>query len=201
MRNSLRITIGAVLSSVTLTTAACSGPARSGTHHGFMPSDTVGAVSDSGIHVGQLTEIYVSFPSNSAAGPVHVLSVRLVDLAPNVHVQATEAFRVRGLPGLPSSGQVIYGTRSAGCPRNYLGPQPVTAITLAPHKAGHWIATILLTVTAPGSYHFSKAKITYTVDGVKNWQYQDLGLVVSYTDPPRPELAHIYRQDDGCDAL
>jgi hypothetical protein len=118
-----------------------------------------------------------------------------------VHVQATEAFRVRGLPGLPSSGQVIYGTRSAGCPRNYLGPQPVTAITLAPHKAGHWIATILLTVTAPGSYHFSKAKITYTVDGVKNWQYQDLGLVVSYTDPPRPELAHIYRQDDGCDAL
>ena len=86
---------------------------------------------------------------------------------PGVQVEATDAFRVRGLPSLPSSGQAIFGTQSAGCPKNYFGPQPVKAITLEPHKAGHWIARILLTVTAPGTYHFGRARITYELTGVR----------------------------------
>jgi hypothetical protein len=150
-----------------------------------MPAATrTGLVTISGVHVGVLTSIAVSFPSNSAAGTVHVRSVELVDPSPGVHMQGTAAFRVQGLPGLPPSGQEDFGTRSPGCPKNYLGPRPVTAITLAPHKTGHWIAQILFTVSAPGTYHFGKAKIFYTVGGVRTWQYESLGLAIRYDDPP-----------------
>jgi len=116
---------------------------------------------------------------------------------PGVQVEATDAFRVRGLPSLPSSGQAIFGTQSAGCPKNYLGPQPVKAITLEPHKAGHWIARILLTVTAPGTYHFGRARITYELTGVGGWQYQDVGLVVRYAEPRRPPLLSTMQRDNG----
>jgi hypothetical protein len=73
-------------------------------------------------------------------------------------------------------------------------------ITLAPHKTGHWIAEILLTVSAPGYYHFGKAKIFYTVGGVRSWQYESFGLAIRYDDPPRPALVHVPRRDDGCRA-
>jgi hypothetical protein len=115
-------------------------------------------------------------------------------------VQGTEAFRVRGLPGLPPSGQEDFGTRSPGCPNNYLGPHPVTAISLAPHRGGRWIAEILFTVIAPGTYHFGKAKIFYTAGGIQNWQYENLGLSIRYDNPPHPALVHIPRRYDGCPA-
>jgi hypothetical protein len=179
-------------------TAGCSNPAPGG-HRDFMPAETSGGLATiSGVHVGVLTAIEVSFPSNSAAGTVHVRSVRLVDPSPGVHMQGADAFRVRGLPGLPPSGQEDFGTRSPGCPENYLGPRPVTAITLAPRKAGHWIAEILFTVTAPGTYHFGTAKIVYTVGGVRSWQYESLGLVIRYVDPPRPAVGPVPRRDGGC---
>jgi hypothetical protein len=184
--------------------SACSGAAIArGGHRNFMPVDGNGiptTMTISDVHVGLLTEIYVAFPSNSLNGTVRVSSVRLVDPPPGIRLQDTSAYRVRALPGLPTSGQAIFGTRSPGCPRNYLGPQPVTAITLAPHKAGQWIAQILLTVAAPGSYRFAKAKISYTVDGASSWQYENLGLVIRYEAPSQRALLRIPRRDDGCPA-
>jgi hypothetical protein len=195
-----RPALGVLAVALTAGTAACSNSAP-GSQRDFMPAATNTAVwTISGVHVGVLTTIEVSFPSNSAAGTVHVRSVELVDPSPGVHMQGTAAFRVQGLPGLPPSGQDDFGTRSPGCPRNYLGPRPVTAITLAPHKTGHWIAEILFTVSAPGTYHFGKAKVFYTVGGVGSWQYESLGLTIRYDDPPHPALVHIPRRDDGCPA-
>jgi hypothetical protein len=59
---------------------------------------------------------------------------------------------------------------------------------------------ILLTVSAPGTYYFSRAKISYTVDGIRSWQYENLGLVVRYVAPPGHELDLIPRRNDGCPA-
>ena len=48
---------------------------------------------------------------------------------------------------------------------------------------GHatWVAVIVLTVSAAGRYQFGRVKITYTVDGALDWQYQSLSDTIRYS--------------------
>jgi hypothetical protein len=40
---------------------------------------------------------------------------------------------------------------------------------------------ISFAVSAPGRYAFGRVKITYSIDGVEDWQYQSLSEIISYS--------------------
>jgi hypothetical protein len=138
------------------------------------------------VPVGTVFQVVVAFPGNNSKAPVRIRAVRLADQPPGVCVRQTAAYRARGIPTPPGSGQAIMGS-GAWNPEYYGRPRPVSAITLAPDSGtSWWIAVIVFTVTRPGRYYFTRAKVIYDVGSIQGWQYENLGLVIDYSRP----LAH-----------
>ena len=140
-------------------------PGAAGGRWNVLPAGDSGAAF-AGAPVGELTQVVVAFPANFSGTPVRLRSVRLMNAQPGICLRGTVAYRVRGRPDLPGAGQAIVGSPGTWDPKYYGQPQLVTAARLPAHASTSWIVTIVFTVSAPGTYHLDRAKITYAAGGV-----------------------------------
>jgi hypothetical protein len=118
---------------------------------------------------------------NSSASSLRVRLVSLTNVPPHVHVLATDAYRTSHIPVGIMAPQIAFSSGSPGCPRYWGPPRAVTAITVPAHGRSTWVAVISFAVSAPGRYAFGRVKITYSIDGVEDWQYQSLSEIISYS--------------------
>jgi hypothetical protein len=133
------------------------------------------------VNVDALTDVGVPILTNLTSSTVRLLSVQFVGLPPSVNIVGVRAYSSRGMP----FGALLFerGSLPAECPRFFGHPRAITAVTVGPKRSANWIVTVVLRFTKPGRYHFRRARIAYSVDGVRGWQYQNLNLTV-YSEPP-----------------
>jgi hypothetical protein len=170
------------LLAMTLATA-CSGSSPSGDHgNALITPRPAGTATTSGVHAGVITEVMIPVVANRGTSRLHVLSVRLTEPPAGVHVLETDAYDTSHIPvGIMAPDVEVTGSLSPGNPR-FWGPRhPVTAITIAAHGRASWVAVIVFTAAAPGSYHFAGVRITYTIGGARNWQDQSLDDTIRYS--------------------
>ena len=127
-------------------------------------------------------------------------SVRLMNAPPGICLRGTVAYRARGRPDLPGTGQAIVGSPGTWDPKYCGQPQLVTAATLPAHASTSWIVTIGFTVSLPGTFHLDRAKITYAAGSVSGWQDEDLGLTIRYS-APQSHSAVRRAAASGCSAV
>lgn len=60
-------------------------------------------------------------------------------------------------------------------------PYPVTDAVTSPHSDSNWYVVIAIIFATPGRYQLGRAKILYTSDGQRGWQYQNLDTTVVIT--------------------
>jgi hypothetical protein len=174
---------GAALAATLAT--ACGNPQLGAGDHGsaLTIQPIYGTAHISGIHVGQVTEILVPVVHNNSVGTLRVKSVSLVDVPPDVHILASDAYRTSRIPVGIMAPDIAFSSGSPGCPRYWGPPRAVTAITVPSHGHATWVAVIVLTVSAPGRYQFGRVKITYTIGGARDWQYQSFSDTIRYSEP------------------
>jgi hypothetical protein len=158
----------------------CVGPA-SGERTVFQMLDP-GLRAQGSVNVDALTDVAVPLFTNLTDSKVRLLSVRLVGLSPAVHIVGAYAYSSRGMPF-----DMLFWERGSlplECPKFFGHPRAVTAVRVGPKQRVTWIVTVLLRIAKPGRYHFRRAKIAYSVDGVRGWQYQNLNLTLYSVPPP-----------------
>ena len=139
-----------------------------------------------GTHIEAITDVGVPLFANLTNSTVKLVSVRLVDPPPALHVLSVDAYRREGL----LFGQIPWwpGSLPAECPKFFGHPSPVTAVSVAPKADVNWLVIIVFTISKPGRYHFGRAKITYSISGVKGWQYQNMNVALTVKPPPDRRL-------------
>ncbi|MGN6676351.1 MAG: hypothetical protein ACTHKL_01045 [Streptosporangiaceae bacterium] len=147
------------------------------------------------VSIDALTDVGVPLLTNLTSSKVRLLSVRLVGLKRAVHIIGVQAYSSRGI----GFDQIFFerGSLPAECPKYFKHPRAVTAVTVGPKQHVKWIVTVVIRISKPGRYHFDRARIAYSIDGVRGWQYQNLNLTL-YSEPPPDRRLRIDPESSVC---
>lgn len=105
---------------------------------------------------------------------VRLRAVSLVSVAPAVHIKSVTAYLYSQAGG---GVGIIHGDMLRYCRKQDI-PYPLTDAVTPPHSYSNWFVVIALTFTKPGRYYVGRAKIYYTTNGQRGWQYQNLNTTI-----------------------
>jgi len=163
---------GALLVAV-LFVASCSAPAKPG---GAGVVFTVVSGVSQGMPATTIDVVDVGMPGlhNLSGYSVRLRRVSLVSVARSVHLRSVTAYRPGGAVGIGHGDLLKY------C-RNVNEPYPVNDAVTPPHSDSIWNVVVAITFAKPGRYYLGRAKIYYTVNGQRGWQYQNLNTTIDIT--------------------
>ena len=148
---------------------------------------------------GEVFTVATGFSQGGSATTVDVIDVGL----PTLHNSSGQSVRLRWVrfASPPKTLRVVgiyaylysvigggIGGGTGDLPK-YCGPRfkphPLTDVVTAPHSDSNWTVIFAFTIRKPGHYNLGRAKIGYTTDGQRGWQFQNLNttLVISAAKP------------------
>jgi hypothetical protein len=114
---------------------------------------------------------------NLSSHSVRLRSVRIAGEPRAVHLDSVTAYKYGSGGGIA----LTRGNLLKGPCRRYMTPYPVGDVVTPPHADSNWYVIIALTITRPGRYDINRAQISYTTNGHRGWQYQNLSTTLEIT--------------------
>ena len=125
--------------------------------------------------VQRILDLGLPLLHNVTGNPVRLRSVELVSPGRGVRLLNATAYVLTQVLGTTISAS---GDLPKECPGEYV-PHPLTAAVTAPRSDSNWTVIIALRIPRPGTYHFTRVKINYTIGGHRGWQYYNLNDTVN----------------------
>jgi hypothetical protein len=166
---------------VALIGAAAVGCSTNGQRNVF-PDGRYGVTASVPAHVDEIQDLTVPTLHNNTDHPVRLLSVRIVGQPPAVNVLNVRAYNINmlGYAGLNSVGDL-----PGECPADFV-PHLIGSFTIEPHKDSAWMIIVAFKISKPGVHHLRKLRISYSIDGVRGWQYMYCRVTSNVSNPPLP---------------
>jgi hypothetical protein len=160
-----------LMGAVILTGCAMSAPR----FHQVLRVNTVAGMVLSG-HTDELIDIPALALYNTAASPVRIQRIELASASSALRLSSTIAYYL-------DSGYFLVGFGDLVKECGYRA-EPVSSIVVKPDNASSWIPVMTIVVSKPGRYSLRRVKIFYKIDGVQEWQYQNLNAELIVKLPP-----------------
>lgn len=141
----------------------------------------VGEQTSGPAHTAELINIVTPF-TNLTDEPVHLTRISLASPMKSERLIGSSVYDARRLGFLPL---LEFGNLPVECPKKFI-PARVGSLVVQPHKFSSWFGVVTIRIMRPGKYVLGRLRIDYSTPSGNGWQYQNVNITLTVSDPPLP---------------